>query len=121
MLPKPQGCESGGDTQDKNCGNGTDKLAEESHGKHVWVGCSCLDPGPDAVEGCAHHHYVPEASVVEHPHDWQDDGDVGEEEDHGEPVNGQGVNVVKPHYDVAYDAVLQPHEGIAHGVSTEDE
>lgn len=85
------------------------------------MGCARLDPGPDAVESRAYHHHIPHAPGVEQPHDGQDEGNVGEKVDHGEPVNSHGADVVEAHEDVADDAVLQPHEGIAHGVGTEDE
>lgn len=85
------------------------------------MGRARLDPSSNAVEGRAHHHDVPETSVVEQPHDRQDERDVGEAIDHGEPVNGHSVDAIEAHEDVADDAVLQPHEAIAHGVDGEEE
>lgn len=120
-MPKPQGRKSGWDAQDKNRGHRTHKLPKEGHGEHVGVGRARLDPGPDAVEGGPHDQDVSEAPSVEKPHDGQDERDVGEEVDHGEPVDGDRVDAVEAHEDVADDAVLQPHEGVAHGEGAEDE
>lgn len=85
------------------------------------VSCAGLDPGPNAIEDRAYHHNVFEASLIQEPHDGQDKRNVGKKVAHGEPVDGQGSEVVEAHEDVADDAVLQPHGGVAHGKSAEDE
>lgn len=82
---------------------------------------SRLHPGPDGVEGRANHHNFPQAALVEQPRDGQDERNVGDEVNHGEPVDGLAVGSVEAYEDVAYDAVLRPHEGVAHGIGAEDE
>lgn len=70
-------------------------------------------PSADAIKRWPNQDDIPDASVVQKPEDGQDQRDVSEKVDHGQPVNGQRVNVVETHKDVANDAVLEPHEGIA--------
>lgn len=120
-VPKPQGRQFGGDAQDEDGCHCTYKLPEESHGIHVSLDRSSPDPGADGVEARANQQDFPQAALVQQQRDGQDEWNVGDKVSHGEPVDGLAVGSVEVHDDVAYDAVLQPHEAVAHGVGAEDE
>lgn len=121
MLSKPQGGKSGGGSQDKSGCYRTHKLTEECDLQPAGIGRAGLDPGPNRVAGRAHYQDLPHAPVCQHPHNWQDKGEVGEEIHHCQWVNRQAVGVVEAQEDVAYAAVLNPHVAVAHGVQAEGE
>lgn len=58
--------------------------------------------------------------MVQQPQDGEDQRDVGEQVDHGEPVHSQRVGVVKAHEYVTNDAVLDPHCCVAGRDGAED-
>ena len=83
----------------------------------VCVGvCGC--GGCGGCEGvgvcvCIPHH--------EHLVDWirQEQRDVGQHVAHGQPVDGKGTDPLEVHEDVIDGGVLDPLEGVAHGVAAE--
>lgn len=99
--------------KDKHGGDWANKLAKERDGEHIWMSAANFYPGADAIKSWPNQDDIPDPPVVQEPEDGQDERDVSEKVHHGQPVNGQRVNVVETHKDVANNAVLEPHEGIA--------
>lgn len=109
------------DAQDKHRAHGAQKLPNKRHNKLVWLCTANLYAGANAVESSPSQDHVPQATLVQHPHDGHDEWDVGEQVDHGQPVQGHGVDVVEAHEDVPDDAILEPHERVAGRVGAEQE
>lgn len=49
---------------------------------------------------------------MQEPEDGQNERNVGEKVDQGQPVDGQRVHAVEAHEGVADDGILETHEGI---------
>lgn len=121
FLSKPHRGQVRRNTKNKHCGYWAHKLAKEGDREHTGACAADFYPSANAVEGWPDEDNIPDAPVVQKPQDGQDQGDVSEQVDHGQPVDGQRVNVVEAHEYVANDAVLKPHEGITGWDGAEEE
>ena len=120
-LSKPHRCQTRWDAQNKHGAHGAHKLAEKRHGKQVLPYAANLHPGTNAVEGGASQDHLSHPALVKHPHDGHNEWDIGEQVDHGEPVQGHCVDVVEAHEDVPNDTILEPHKCIAGRVGAKEE
>lgn len=112
FLSKPHRGKVRRNTENKHCGYWAHKLAKEGDREHIGARTADFYPSANAVKGWSDEDNIPDAPVVQKPQDGQDQRDVSEQVDHGQPVDGQRVNAVEAHEYVANDAVLKPHEGI---------
>ena len=85
----------------------------------MWLQAAQLHPGPQAVESRASEGDGPQAELLQEPGHGQEQRDVGQHVAHGQPVDGKGTDPVEVHEDVIDGAVLDPLEGVAHGVAAE--
>lgn len=106
--------------QDERGGSRGHELPEDSGWKHVRSRAACSDPGADAVAGRADEDHLPDAPALQQPQDGEDQRGVGEQVDVGEPVQGQGVGVVKAREYVADGSVLEAHGRVAGRDGAED-
>ena len=113
FLPEPHRGEVRGNTKHKHRGYWAHKLAKEGDWEQMGTGTTNFDPRTDAVEGWTDEDDIPDAPVLQKPQDGHNERDIREEIYHSQPVDGQRVYVVEAHEDVADDAVLEPHEGVA--------
>lgn len=121
VSAEPDRGQAGGHPQDEDLGQGTRTLSEHGHPEQVRSGTGHFDPRPRAVERVGQQRRDPQPLLIQQPGDREDEGDVGEHEDHGEPVHSEGLHAVELHDDVVDDAVLDPLIRVAQGVGAEQE
>ena len=109
----------GGHTRDEDLGHGADDLAQHGDWEEMWLQAAHLHPGPQAVESGASEGDGPQAELLQEPGHRQEQRDIGQHVAHGQPVDGKGTDPVEVHEDVIDGAVLDPLEGVAHGVVAE--
>ncbi|KAL0601984.1 putative uncharacterized protein CCDC28A-AS1 [Plecturocebus cupreus] len=119
ISPEPDGSDAGGHAQDENLGHGADELTHHGDWEEVRPQAAQLHPGSQAVESRAGEGNGAQAELLQQPGHWQEQRDVGQHVAHGQPVNGKGADPVEVHEDVIDGAVLDPLEGVAHGVAAE--
>ena len=111
----------GGQAEDEHLGHRAQALAQHGDPEEMLLHAAALDPGAEAVEAGAQQGGEPQASGIQQPGCWEDEGHVGQHVHHGQPVYVQRGDVVEALEDVADDAVLDPLEGVHQGVGTENQ
>ena len=94
MVAEPDGGETRGDAEDAGLRQRTHGLAEHEQREATGVDGGALDPGARRVQEGGQHAHHAQPLPVEQPGGGQDERDVDEHVDHGEPVDGQLLAVV---------------------------
>lgn len=79
----------GGQAEDEHLGHGTQALAQHGDPEEMLLHAAALDPGAQAVEAGAQQGGEPQASGIQQPGGWEDEGHVGQHVHHGQPEIGR--------------------------------
>lgn len=115
-------------SQDENLGDGADGLSEHEQCKPVRRHSSTLNPGSQSIEKSGQDTDDPQPLLVQQPGGWENERDVCQHVDHGEPVNGHHLLVAGPRqalvviplYDISDNVEVDPLVGIGEGVGGEE-
>lgn len=121
VRAEPHGRQAGWHPEDEHLGEGATGLPEHGHPKQVGLDAEHLDPSPGAVERVGQQRRDAQSLVVQEPGGREDEGNVGDHVNHGQPVHGDRVHAVVAYDDVADDGELVPLEGVAQGIAEEEE
>lgn len=121
VRAEPHGRQTRWHPEDEHLGDRATELSEHGHPKQAGLDAEHLDPSPGAVERVGHQRRDAQPLVIQEPRGREDEGNVRDHVNHGQPVDGHRGHAVVVDDDVADDGELVPLEGVAHGVGEEEE
>ena len=104
------------DSQNKHLRNCRNGLSNKCHCKTVRIGTETFNRGSQEVDARSEDGGETETFLVQQPSRRENQGNVDDHENHGEPVNGRGGDIIEGGDLVGDCAVGDPLELVYHGI-----